>query len=183
MKLKLFYISICALCLVSCHEYTPFKYETVSMELSNADNSGEGPVDASGPVPKQAYGIKLLFGMHITESTDADINESSYQNQDQVTSFNITSPFSFLNAAPNTSLNQFFNFSAGATGSTINPDMFNRIISGSRYSSSSSSPDWTETRYLLLMNPPDTSGTYIFIVDLTLSDGREFIDTIQAELF
>jgi hypothetical protein len=182
--LKLFLLTFILFSIVGCRGFDDYKYETYSMVLSNADNTGLTPVDASGSAPRVAYAIKMLYSMRITESKDTDRYESGFHNEDEVSSFSVTSPDTFNMVPPNGTLNQFFNYSTGdGTGAVLSPENYTIIGSGGTSFSDNSEPDWTRSHYLLLMNPPDTTGNYSFIVDLTFSDGRQLIDSVNVILY
>lgn len=171
------------LSLVSCHSFDDYVYETVALELSNADNSGILPIDAGESAPRLAYAIKMSFTMRITENKDTDRYESNFRNEDQVTSFVVNSPDTFNLLPPNTSLNHFFNYSTGGgTGSPLESWNYGFFASGGTYVEEKTPAEWTKEHYLLLMNPPDTVGPYTFIVNVGFSDGRQLTDTIHAIL-
>lgn len=153
------------------------------MVLSNADNSGTEPVDASGSVSKDAYAIKLTYAMTMTETDNATTYESPFHNEDYVTSFSITSLNTFNSIPPNESLHEFFNYrkSYAGPGSPIVPGAYSGYASGSMQTPGNFG-DYEVEHYLFLMTPPATGGTYIFIVRITFSDGREIVDTVTANL-
>lgn len=64
MKLSLLFFI-----LLSCSKYDDYKYETREMAIYNADNSGNSPVDTGNAVNKKAYGIRLRFGMVLTDNS------------------------------------------------------------------------------------------------------------------
>ena len=172
--------------LSGCHSFDDYIYEASVMALSNADNSGQTPIDASGSAPILAYAIKVDYTMHLTESGDTDRYESGFRNEDEVTSFTISSPDTFNLVPPNNSLNQFFNYSFGSgTGNTINEDDYNRYASGGIFFTVATNPkpDWNISHYLMLMNPPETTGNYTFVLDIVFSDGRQLIDSVNVNLY
>jgi hypothetical protein len=184
MKFKIILPFLLLLVIAGCRGFDDYIYETYAMTLSNADNSGTNPVDVTGSAPRVAYAIKMLYSMHITVSTDTDRYESGFQNEDQITSFTISSPDTFNLIPPNGTLNHFFNYSTGdGTGSLIIASKYHLFASGGTSFSDNSEPDWTKSHYLLLMNPPDTIGMYSFIVNLSFSDGRDLIDTVNVNLY
>lgn len=184
MKLKWAFSLVLVLVLAGCHEYPSFVYETIALELSNADNSEQSPVDDADSVPKVAYAIKITYTMHVTQTEGADTYESSFQHEDNISAFTISSPETFNLVPPNNSLNSFFNYSTGAgTGIPIIPDNYYHFSPGGTFFEDASKPDWTKNHYLMLMNPPDTSGLFTFVVDIEYSDGRELIDTVHVKLY
>lgn len=164
-------------------DYPPYIYETIGMSLSSADNSGETPVSDNDSVPLPAFAIQMDLNMIMTDDTKADSYESYYQNEDEVTEFRITSPSVFNGVPANQSLNHFFNYSTGAgTGALISGPPYTYLFSGTDQVNGVVD-EWSVTKYLMLMNPPSTTGNYTFIVHAGFNDGRILADTITVNLY
>lgn len=186
MKLKIVLPFIALFTLAGCQGFDDYIYETIAMSLSNADNSGTLAEDVSESAPRLAYAIKVEYTMSLSEIGDTDRYESGFQNEDGVTSFTISSPDTFNLIPPNTSLNHLFNFSAlGGIGTEINEENYHRYVSGRVFfeSGANPKPDWNVSKYLLLMNPPDTAGMYTFVLDILFTDGRQLIDSVDVNLY
>jgi len=165
-----------AMILSSCsHDYDPFYYKTTNVQFSNANNAGPSPVDAGLSVPVDAYAIKMYFSMELTVKGD-DKYESSFINEDEVSIFEITSLDTFNMLPPNSILNSYFYYGTGATGYEITD--YSGIANGANRDLET----WDRTSYMFLMDPPVT-GNYSFVVDLIFSDGREFKDTLNVNLY
>lgn len=177
--MKIITISICGLLLsmlYACnHDYAPYYYETVDVQFSNANNAGPSPVDAGLSVPVNAYAIKMYFTMELKVKGD-DIYESSFINEDNVSIFQITSLDTFDMLPPNSILNSYFYYGTGSTGYETTD--YSGIANGVNRNQES----WDRTAYMFLMEPPVT-GNYSFVVDLIFSDGREFKDTLDVNLY
>lgn len=176
-------LSISCLLLGGCIDYDPpYFYETVSINLANADNSGEAPALAGDSVSKNAYAIQLDLTLEPRYHEGADSYESEFRNEDQVTDFSITCSDSFNGIVPGQLLNHLFNQYGKFHQSEITPTMYASIFSG--ISPGVNVPSsWNSTNYLLLMVPPITSGTYTFHVLGTFSDGRILSDSITVKLY
>jgi hypothetical protein len=174
--------------LVSCKkEYDNYLYETVSINLSNADNSGENVVLTNiDSIPKESYAINVEYTMNQT-GVDGDyiINgESNFKNEYQVSSFNIYALENFdTNHPSGESLNDYFLFSSGAAYYTTNTiESINNVGSGN-FNGEWGVETWKSSQYLILMRPPLNNGIYSFVVEIVQSNNSVLIDTITTKLY
>jgi hypothetical protein len=181
MRLALAFLYLLGVFFLSsgCRDYDPpYFYETVSMTLSNADNSGNSPVSAGDSVNKYAYAIQLNLTMEPRSHEGADSYESDFVNEDNVNELSITCSQTFNGLVPNQSLNHLFNTSRFNELTAPYTGLFSGPSPGSDVPDS-----WNSKNYLLLMVPPDSSGVYTFHVSATFSDGRTLADSVTVNLY
>lgn len=155
-------------------------YETISIELYNADNSGLTPVSAGDSVSKKAYALEIRLTMKaLVDSVDLE-SYNYHINEDVVTDLQITSSTNFNGIPAHQSLNHLFRYrEADDRYSEINTTNYTAIFSGGY---SAHDLEWNANKYLLLMYPPDNAGNYTFYVTATFSDGRILSDSIPVNL-
>ena len=186
MTMKLFKASVVYIIILifyGCTDYDNYIYEVTQLQTSNADNSAEMPVDVlSDSVPAKAYAVKLQYTMVLKGSTGdkLDTHESSYINEDHIQTFNIfsLSDFDSVHDA-GISLNDYFLFSPGGT---INNKITNGNVGAGR-SQGNDATTWTSNEYLMLMVSPPVSGSYQFVIDIGMNDGRHLVDTTSVILY
>lgn len=171
------------LAISGCTKFDDYVYEVTALQTTNADNSGEQPVDATtDSVPAKAYAIKLTFTMEPRGGTgdELDEHESRHLNQDRLASINVyaLSDFDSTHAA-GVSLNDYI---ISSPGGTI-PEKIQNGNVGSGGSSNVGASSWTETEYFKIMYQPLVMGHYSFVVDIGMNDGRHLTDTTSVQLY
>ena len=177
----------------SCVEPLIQHYSNKSISLQNLDNSGSEPVPStSGSIAKTAYGIRLQV---IREKTACIQKQTSlfitsayamscdcpplnqYIPKDSITSIKIYTLNDFDSShLSNADISDYFKVYNLFSFSTIN-----------NYLKKSSSILYDESELetkadLLLMTPPIVNTQHKFNIQITLSDGRIFQETLQIEL-
>jgi hypothetical protein len=173
---------IVLLCIISsCRKYAPSVYEVVGMRLSNCDNTGARPIDATtDSVPMNAYAIKITLDQEMRKKSDDPESESGSNNEDKLTSFELISLNDFDATHPaGTSLNAYFLSGLGASATIESLVSKGQIGSGS-YNNSNA---WTSEKYLFLMTPPSTAAYQSFVLTMGFSDGRHLSDTVKVRLY
>lgn len=177
-------LSMILFCLASCSKHIPAEFEVVSMNLANAENTGESPSESSNNnVPKQAYAIKIILNEEMRKKTEGDAQENGFINEDKLVGFNIFSLYSFDATHPaKTSLNDFF-LTSLKSSATINALISSGVIGGGSLKNGNYTDSWSTNQYLYLMTPPALPGAQSFVVKMDFSDGRSMCDTVNVTLY
>jgi hypothetical protein len=169
--------------IIGCTNFDDYVYEVVAMKASNADNSGELPIDATADsVPAKAYAIKLMFTMEARGGTgdELDEHESGHVNQDRLASINVYALRDFDSThAAGISLNDYI---IASPGGTISQKIQNGNVGSGSYQNTAAT-SWTSVEYFKMMHQPQMMGNYSFVIDIGMSDGRHLIDTTTVQLY
>lgn len=183
--IKKFLFAIILFFLFSCSKHIPAVYEVVGMSLSNSDNTGQTPIDAVvDSVPKYAYAIKMTLNEEMRIKTEGDATENGFTNEDKLTLLNIYSidDFDSLHLA-GASLNPYF-LTNLYSSATIDAFVSAGNIGYGKYSDSYNYIDsWSTEQYFYLMHAPVSSNNQSFVIEVGLSDGRFFKDTVNVKLY
>jgi hypothetical protein len=177
----------------NCPEIRHYEYSFTLFAVNNVDNSGENPVDVAGqPVNRNVYGIRLRFACQEQEIVsrlpaasvslirDAQAvccfcDDDRYTAKDSVVALKIFTDSVFDGTHPaNTDISACFSVYD-----------YNKYVPVNSYTFNSIRPYiYSDNIWItcLLMTPPPVPGEYSFRVEVLLSDGREFVETVKATL-
>lgn len=186
MKFTGIFLFLAAVWLCSCSRHIPSVYEITGMSLGNANNTGETPSDATTPsVPRQAYAIKMTLSEKMLDKKDGEPSENGFINNDRLISLNIFSLNNFDSThLAGASLNAYFLTQLNSSGAVDAFISKGQIGEGKYdYEKESYIDSWSSDQYFYLMTPPLSTGTQSFVVEMGLSDGRNFSDTVSVNLY
>jgi hypothetical protein len=166
-----------------CQKAKDAYYETISIDLTNADNSGTSPANAGDSVSRHAYALEIHLLLEAIIDNTGHGNYRYNQNEDVVTDFQILSSSDINGIPAYQSLNQLFLFrNKQGQYSDINSSTYTAVFS-ENYSKSNKEIQWNSSNFLMLMHPPSVAGDYTFYVSGTFSDGRILSDSVQVKLY
>ncbi len=170
--------------LSSCSKHIPSIFEVEGFSLSNSINTLEEPFDAGNDsVPQNAYAIKMTLNEVMKDATPGDANENGFKNEDQVTYLNIYSLTSFDGThLAGASLNDYFLTDLSST-STIPEFISKGKIGQGKIVDNNTVANWTSDQYFFLMHSPAVTGNHSFVINMTMSDGRQMSDTVTVRLY
>lgn len=147
-------------------------YSTIGIKLEHHDNSGAYLVPAGSSVNDSAYVLRINYVSDSTGFFAVDDN-NSYRGLNKPTAIEITSFQNFDSLHPaNSLLNDLF-IAGPAIGSSANDIISNFADTKDYYPTHEPDDLW-------LMNSPQNSGLYIFVVKMTFDDGRILRDTTSS---
>jgi hypothetical protein len=185
-----FIASIASEC-CNCPEIRYYEYSFTLFAINNVDNSGENPVDVvDQPVNRNAYGIQLRFAcqekeivsclpavsfIQSAQAVCCFCDDHHYTAKDSVVALKIFTGNDFDDSHPaNTDISACFSVYSYDKYVPVNSYPFDSI-----HPCGYNDNIWITC---LLMTPPIAPGEYSFRVEVLLSDGREFIETIKTTL-
>ncbi len=180
----LFFIAL--IFLVGCSKYADYNYEITSVTATNADNAGPEPVAGMDTVNSASYCIQLHVVASLTAIDDKghlDEYESSQINQDKLSSYTITCLNYFDSVIDSGDvMNDYFLFSRNNVFNSNNT--IARMVSLNELGGGINvAKMYKETdNYLFLMAPPQTAGTYTFVMKAVYENGKTFNNTVTVYL-
>jgi len=171
-----------------CSKHTPYYYFITGLQLYNANNAGEVPVDASSDVPAKSYAIRLEFNHQLADSLKGQDDESGFSVLYPVRLFTVTSLTDFDPSHPAGSpLNNYFLYKVYPTMISNSDSIAMHVKNGSigvggAFGVSKIPETWKTSQYLVLMHPPASFGSRSFVIYAEMSDNTSLKDTITVNL-